>query len=74
MSRATHDAGCEKCGFQGKVNDDAIKCPECGQSIEGVAITGADLEAMKDRIRLRAIESELHQKKDKSSIRLWRQN
>lgn len=53
MSRATHDAECKSCGFQGKVNDDAINCPECGQSIEGVAITGDALEAMLERIKNR---------------------
>jgi len=35
MSRATHDAECFICGFQGTVNDEAITCPRCGLSIEG---------------------------------------
>jgi hypothetical protein len=64
MSRATHDAGCQNCGFQGKVNDEAITCPECGQSIEGVALTGDVLEAMLERINLRAKEFSSSSKKE----------
>lgn len=55
MSRATHDAACPGCGFQGTVNDEAIHCPECGQSIEGVALTGDALEAMIEKIKLRQL-------------------
>jgi hypothetical protein len=53
MSRAVHDIGCQNCNFQGKVPDDVITCPECGQSVEGVAITGEALEAMIARIKQR---------------------
>jgi len=53
MSRATHDFECQKCHAQGKVSYDVIKCPECGESIEGQAITGEALEALLERIRVK---------------------
>ncbi len=53
MSRASHDFECPNCHVQGKVADDVIRCPECGESIEGQAITGEALEALIAKIGIR---------------------
>jgi uncharacterized Zn finger protein (UPF0148 family) len=56
MSRATHDAKCDSCGFAGTVNDEAIVCPKCGQTIEGVPISPERLSAMLEKFRAKAQE------------------
>jgi len=59
MSRATHDIECFSCGYQGKVVDDSIVCPKCGESVEGQALTGEALEALLIKIKTKQEQSVL---------------
>ncbi len=64
MSRATHDIECKSCGYQGKVVDDSLLCPECGESVEGQALTGEALEALWAKIEAKQEQSILPIKKE----------
>ena len=59
MSRATHDYECSKCHAQGKVSDDVITCPECGESIEGQSITGEALAELIKKIAINDLLADL---------------
>lgn len=53
MSRATHDIECFECGYQGKVVDDSIVCPECGASVEGRPLTPELIAEIRAKIAAR---------------------
>lgn len=50
MSRATHDAECPNCHFQGTVGDEVIICPKCQRHMLYSWVSFGDL---KDRIEAR---------------------
>lgn len=58
MSRATHDIECFNCGFQGKVVDDSIVCPQCGKSVEGQPLTPELIAEIRQKIAARKVAQE----------------
>lgn len=62
MSRATHDAECPHCNFQGKVGDEITRCPKCHRIILYPAVTFGELTA---RIEVR--NAKLHAQETKLS-------
>ena len=45
MSRATHDAECPNCHFQGTVGDEVIKCPKCHRQMLYPSVSFGELTA-----------------------------